>query len=152
MSGAPLLARTLGWAGVLPLLPCVAVIWWEVSPWIETAQIAGGLYSGVILSFLGGTWWSIAAAAPAAEGRGMLGWVWCAAVIPSLIVVAAGLWWLIRPAEYEPALVTLAFSLMASPLVDSRLASMGLTPRWWLGLRWPLSLILGLATLALAMG
>ena len=41
-------------------------------------------------------------------------------------------------------------ALLASPLVDSRLVSLALAPRWWTGLRWPLSMLLGLATLAVA--
>ena len=104
----------------------------------------------MILSFLGGTWWGIAAAAPAAEGRGTLGWVWVAAVLPSLVAFGAGLWWIAHPDQPQLALAVLAFALLASPLVDSRLVSLALAPRWWTGLRWPLSMLLGLATLAVA--
>lgn len=145
--GAP---RWLGLAGVLPQLACLAYVWSGDNAWAETARIAGGLYAGLILSFLGGTWWGIAAAAPAAEGRGVLGWVWVAAVLPSLTAFAAGVWWLATPEQPQPALAMLAFALIASPLVDRRLAAMALAPRWWSGLRWPLSIMLGLATLAIA--
>lgn len=142
--------RWLGLAGVLPQLACLAYAWSGDGAWADTARIAAGLYAGLILSFLGGTWWGIAAAAPAAEGRGQLGWVWVAAVTPSLIAFAAGLWWIAHPDQPQPALAVLAFALLASPLVDRRLAAMALAPRWWTGLRWPLSLMLGLATLAVA--
>lgn len=145
--GAP---RWLGMAGVLPQLACLAYAWSGDSEWTEAARLAGGLYAGLILSFLGGTWWGIAAAAPAAQGRGVLGWVWVAAVTPSLISFAAGLWWMANPGQPQPALAVLAFALLASPLVDTRLKGMALAPHWWLALRWPLSLTLGLATLALA--
>lgn len=145
--GAP---RWLGLAGVLPQLACLAYVWSGDGEWVDSARIAGGLYAGLILSFLGGTWWGIAAAAPAAEGRGVLGWVWVAAVLPSLVAFGAGLWWLARPEQPQPALAVLAFGLLASPLVDGRLATMALAPRWWTGLRWPLSMMLGLATLAIA--
>lgn len=145
--GAP---RWLGLAGVLPQLACFAYAWSGDPAWTGAARIAAGLYAGLILSFLGGTWWGIAAAAPAAEGRGQLGWVWVAAVTPSLIAFAAGLWWIAHPDQPQPALAVLAFALLASPVVDMRLAAMALAPRWWTGLRWPLSLMLGLATLAVA--
>ena len=146
--GAP---RWLGLAGVLPQFACLAYLWSGDGEWAETARIAAGLYAGLILSFLGGTWWGIAAAAPAAEGRGVLGWVWVAAVCPSLIAFAAGLWWIGNQGQPQPALAVLAFALLASPLIDMRLSGMALAPRWWTGLRWPLSVMLGLATLAVAM-
>lgn len=150
MRRVPSTARWLGLAGVLPQLGCLAYAWSGDPAWAGAARMAGGLYAGLILSFLGGTWWGIAAAAPAAEGRGQLGWVWVAAVTPCLIAFGAGLWWIARPDQPQPVLAVLAFALLASPLVDSRLVSLALAPPWWTGLRWPLSLLLGLATLAMA--
>lgn len=150
MRAVPATARWLGLFGLLPQLACLAYASVGDPEWREAARIAGGLYAGLILSFLGGTWWGIAATAPAAEGRGALGWVWVAAVSPSLVAFAAGLWWLADPARPEPAMVMLGFAILASPLVDTRLRSLVLAPHWWTALRWPLSLGLGLATLALA--
>lgn len=150
MHAVPAMPRLLGLAGVLPQLFAVCAAWAGEPTWLEGARLAGGLYAGLILSFLGGTWWGIAATAPAAEGRGVLGWVWVAAVMPSLIALSAGLWWLAQPDQPEPALVALGFALLAAPLVDQRLVAMALAPRWWTALRWPLSIALGLATLALA--
>ena len=149
MRRVPASPRWLGLAGVLPQLACMAIVW-AGGDLAEPALIAGGLYGGLILSFLGGTWWGIAAAAPAAQGRGVLGWVWVAAVLPNLVAFAAGLWWMVKPDQPQPALAMLAFALLASPLVDLRLKGMGLAPRWWLALRVPLSLALGIATLGLA--
>jgi hypothetical protein len=60
------------------------------------------------------------------------------------------MWWIARPDQPQPALAVLALAILASPLVDTRLRAMALAPRWWLALRWPLSLSLGLATLGLA--
>lgn len=150
MRQVPATPRWLGLAGVLPQLACLAYVWSGDPAWIDAARIAAGLYAGLILSFLGGTWWGIAAAAPAAEGRGTLGWVWVAAVLPSLAAFAAGLWWIAHPDQPQPALAVLAFAILASPLVDRRLLALALAPRWWTALRWPLSLSLGLATLAVA--
>lgn len=146
----PSAPRWLGLAGVLPQLACLAIVWGGEGDAAELARVAGGLYAGLILSFLGGTWWGIAAAAPAAQGRGVLGWVWVAAILPSLVAFSAGLWCLVRPAQPEPALAVLAFALLVSPLVDLRLTGMALAPRWWMALRVPLSMALGLATLALS--
>lgn len=151
MTRIPPLPRLLGLAGILPQAACAVLVWLgDGGVAADRALLAGGLYAGLILSFLGGLWWGLAASAPAAQGRGVLGWVWVAAVLPSLIAFAAGLWWLADPRQPQPALVVLAFALLASPLVDRRLAGMALAPRWWMSLRWPLSLALGLATLALA--
>ncbi len=150
MRSIPSTPRWLGLFGLLPMLACLGYALVGDAEWREAARIVGGLYAGLILSFLGGAWWGIASAAPAAEGRGTLGWVWVAAVSPSLVAMGAGLWWLADPERPEPALVTIGFAILASPLVDLRLMQMGLTPRWWTGLRWPLSLTLGAATLGLA--
>jgi hypothetical protein len=150
MRQVPGTARWLGITGVLPQLACLAYAWSGDGEWADAARLAGGLYAGLILSFVGGAWWGIAAAAPAAEGRGVLGWVWVAAVLPSLIAFGAGMWWIARPDQPQPALAVLALAILASPLVDTRLRAMALAPRWWLALRWPLSLSLGLATLGLA--
>jgi hypothetical protein len=150
MRAVPGTPRWLGLAGILPQLACLAYVWSGDGEWAGNARLAGGLYAGLILSFLGGMWWGIAAAAPAAEGRGVLGWVWVAAVTPSLLAFGAGLWWIARPEQPQPALAALAFALLASPMVDLRLKAMGLTPRWWMTLRWPLSLALGSCTALLA--
>lgn len=150
MRGVPRAPRWLALAGIAPQAALAAIAWAGEPRWIEPARVAGGLYAALILSFLGGAWWGIAATAPAAEGRGVLGWVWLAAVTPALFAFGAALWWLADPAQPEPALVILAFALLASPLVDRRLAAMVLVPRWWTALRWPPSIAMGLATLALA--
>ncbi len=49
----------------------------------------------------------------------------------------------------EPVLVALGAGLLIALGVDARLAP--LAPRWWMKLRVPLSLLLGSATLALAL-
>lgn len=150
MRSVPALPRWLGLAGLLPQLAALAYVWAGDAAWLDTARIAGGLYAGLILSFLGGIWWGLAASAPAAGGRGTIGWVWVAAVGASLVAFAAGLWWLADPARPQPPLVVLGFALLASPLVDLRLRALALAPQWWMQLRWPLSLGLGAATLGLA--
>lgn len=151
MRDVPATARWLGLAGLLPAFGCVAMAYIVPQDLQGSWIILGGLYAGLILSFLGGTWWGIAAVSPAAEGRGTLASIWFAAVTPSLIALGAGLWWIENPDQPQPALTVLAAGLFAALIVDVRLAKgLGIAPRWWLALRIPLSTGLGLATLALA--
>jgi hypothetical protein len=77
----------------------------------------------------------------------MLGWLWIASILPSLVAFAALLWPL-HGLAIEPALVALAGGLWIALIADIRLAA--LAPPWWLQLRAPLSVLLGMATLAAA--
>ncbi|TKW73462.1 MAG: DUF3429 family protein [Staphylococcus hominis] len=98
------------------------------------------VYAALILSFLGGLWWGLAAAA-ASPPR----WVWLAAVLPSLwalAALAAGL----AGGSTMLALLPLAAAILLTPLLDRRLVSEGMAPHWWMRLRIPLSLGLGLLT------
>lgn len=106
-------------------------------------------YAALIFSFLGGMWWGMAAASPD-EARRTPTWIWMAAVMPSLIALATYIPWVIGAPWPQPSLLVLAIGILLSPLVDMRLVT--LRPSWWLGLRLPLSLGLGIATVALALG
>ena len=79
----------LGLAGLLPQFACVAALYLGSEEWRYTAQAIAFGYAALIFSFLGGMWWGIAAMAPAAENRRTIGWVWVAAVAPSLIALVA---------------------------------------------------------------
>lgn len=104
-------------------------------------------YSALILSFLGGTWWGLAARHPAQPPN----WVWFAAVAPSLVALASAVPWAIGTAWPTPSLVLLGLALLASLLIDRKLAADGLAPAWWMSLRLPLSVGLGGLTLLAAM-
>ena len=145
----PFLPRVLGLAGLLPQIACVAVLYFGPSEWREPATLIAFAYAALIFTFLGGTWWGIAASAPAAERRRTLGWVWIAAVLPSLIALAAFLPLVFDLVWPEPSLVALGGAILFSPLVDRALGP--LAPRWWLALRVPLSLGLGSLTIAAAL-
>lgn len=148
MGSVPGLPRLLGLAGLLPQLIFLAMELLGPEEWHHIAEEGALAYAALILSFLGGTWWGIAASAPAAERRQALSWVWIASVIPSLVGFAAFLW-LFHGFAIEPALVSLSGGLIVALGVDARLSA--LAPPWWLQLRVPLSLGLGLATLAIAL-
>ena len=145
----PFWPRLLGFAGLLPQAAAIAVAYAGPSYWVSDAKALGALYAALIITFLGGAWWGIAASAPAAERRGALGWLWIAAVLPSLL--AFGLLGIsaLGQLDVEPVLVMLGAGLLIALSVDARLA--GLAPAWWLRLRVPLSVLLGSATIALAL-
>jgi hypothetical protein len=145
----PATPRLLGLAGLLPQLACVAVLYFGPPEWRFAAQAIAFGYAALIFSFLGGMWWGIAAAAPAAERRQTLGWLWIAAVMPSLIALATYLPWVFGQTWPEPSLVMLGGALLMSPAVDAKLGP--LAPRWWMALRVPLSIGLGTATIAAAL-
>ena len=149
MQSVPALPRWLGLAGLLPQFTCVAVLYAGPAEWREAALAIAFAYAALILSFLGGMWWGIAAAAPAAQRRRTLGWLWIAAVLPSLVALACFLPWALDWAWPEPSLVMLGGALLVSLGVDAKLGA--LAPRWWMTLRVPLSTGLGLATIAAAL-
>lgn len=149
MQSVPALPRWLGLAGLLPQFTCVAVLYAGPAEWREAALAIAFAYAALILSFLGGMWWGIAAAAPAAQRRKALGWLWIAAVLPSLVALACFLPWALDWAWPEPSLVMLGGALLVTLGVDAKLGT--LAPRWWMTLRVPLSTGLGLATIAAAL-
>ena len=138
----PLIA--LGLAGLLPQAICLmAVAYGGPERWIALA--AGCFYAAIILSFLGGMWWM----------AGLLsglraGWVYGLAVLPSLIGFAALLPWTVGWSWPGPSLVVLALALLASPLVDRKLARHMAVPQGWLRLRMIMAGGLGLMTLLIA--
>jgi len=149
IGNVPFLSRMLGLAGLLPQIACVGVLYLGQSALREPATLIAFAYAALIFTFLGGTWWGIAASAPAAERRRTLGWVWIAAILPSLMALAAFLPLVFDLAGPEPSLVALGGAILFSPLVDRALGP--LAPRWWMALRVPLSLGLGSLTIAAAL-
>lgn len=141
----PRLPRWLGLAGLLPQLAALAVLLSGDAAHHFQALTLGYAYAALILSFLGGLWWGLAARAEAPPA-----WLWVAAVVPSLVALASAIPWSEGKAWPGPSLVVLGIALIAALAVDWRLARGGLAPAWWLSLRVPLSLGLGLSTLAIA--
>ena len=146
MRDVPARARLLGVAGLLPQVAAAFAAWFGPEEWRLVASTGAAFYAALILSFLGGTWWGLAA--PAAERRAALGWMWVAAVLPSLVALAClaplalGLRW------PEPSLVMLGSALLVVLAVDARAAAVA--PPWWMQLRVPLSVGLGTLTLLTA--
>ncbi|WP_380787096.1 DUF3429 domain-containing protein [Sphingomonas sp. R86521] len=141
----PPLPRWLGYAGLLPqVLALIAVAAGDVGGRF-TALALSYAYAALILSFLGGMWWGLAAQARAPAPR----WVWFAAVAPSLIALVSAVPWATGDAWPGPSMALLGLSLLGSLFVDYRMRAAGLCPDWWLSLRLPLSIGLGVLTLAI---
>jgi hypothetical protein len=105
----------------------------------------GHAYAALILSFLGGLWWGLAAAASDRAPR----WLWGAAVVPSLWAFATLGLVVLGLLRVEAALALTGAGLWLALFVDRALVVRQLAPGWWMALRLPLSLGLGgLALLA----
>lgn len=144
MSGAGrvgTVARLLGYAGLLPSLVSTGVLAiMRVSPDSGLPMLAGPaaglamIYPLVILSFLGGMWWSFAMRRDAGQGR-LSALAVLVAVAPLGGVAITGLigW----------GLVAIGVAVILTLLVDRHLVSTGEAPAGWMTLRVPLSVGLG---------
>ncbi|MFM5913815.1 MAG: DUF3429 domain-containing protein [Chakrabartia godavariana] len=136
-------ARVLGYAGQLPQLFAVVLLADPETRWIA---LAGGFgYAALIFSFLGGVWWGVAVSNPQAPR-----WIYLAAVLPSLIALAAYLPWIFGWEWPGPSLVVMGLCLVLSPAVDREMALKLPLPDGWVQLRSRLSQGLGALTLLLA--
>ena len=141
----PSSAQWLGYAGLIPQIFLAAVV---IGGPVKFGPPAIGLaltYSALILSFIGGAWWGLAANQ---KLRTPL-WIWLAAIGPSLIAFAA-IGTLAIGNLSEPSLLVTGASLIAALGVDYKLALNGWCPPGWLRLRTPLSLGLGGLTILIA--
>jgi hypothetical protein len=141
----PLWPRFLGLAGLLPQALAMFALLGGNPEARYVALACAFAYAALILSFLGGTWWGLAAASVTAPR-----WLWIAAIVPSLVAFASAYPWMVGEPWPQPSLVMLAAALIASLGVDWQLRRIRVAPSWWLGLRVPLSLGLGGLTLAIA--
>lgn len=142
----PRIARWLGYAGLLPQLALVAVL---LQGRLDERFIALSIayaYAALILSFLGGLWWGLAARTERSPA-----WLWFAAVAPSLIALASAWPWAVGEPWPGPSLILLGVTLIGSLTVDRALARAAIAPPGWMGLRLPLSLGLGGLTLLAAL-
>lgn len=137
-------ARLLGYAGLLPLVGCVAGL--VLLPAHHALLLDAGFgYAALIYSFLGGLWWGQGVA----RGR-TSAWLFGVAVGPSLlawglILLQHGGW------SVERTLVVLGGAILVSPLVDRALSRGAQAVRGWMTLRIQLSLCLGLLTILLGL-
>lgn len=141
-------ARLLGAAGLLPQAAAVTVLAWGqyaggIGSLAGIALSAAFLYPAMILSFLGGMWWTIAMRRTEARGQGRLAAV---AVLPTLIAFGMPAIMAVMQ-RFDWPIMVLGVAIMATLLVDRRLEASGEAPVGWLRLRAPLSLGLGALTI-----
>ncbi len=139
----PLAALIFGVAGFIP--QALALLISLNGPHRALGLTIGYFYAALILSFLGGIWWGVAAARPEAPR-----WLYGVAVVPSLCAFATALFWIVGQGSWTPMLTVLGGLLMVSVAVDWWLAQKGLIAVGMLRLRVILSGGLGILTLALA--
>ncbi|KQN35349.1 DUF3429 domain-containing protein [Sphingomonas sp. Leaf38] len=143
--GIPPIARLLGLSGLLPQLGAVALLL-SGDPQSRYAALAiAYAYAAIILSFLGGLWWGLAARTDSPPR-----WLWFASVAPSLIALITAWPWMVGLRWPGPSLVVLGLSLIAALCVDRALVRDGIAPPGWMALRVPLSLGLGVLTMLAA--
>jgi hypothetical protein len=142
----PRLATMLGFAGLLPQIAAVLTLLGNDPATRFPALGLAYAYAALILSFLGGLWWGIAA-----KSDGVPRWVWVAAVAPSLVALASAWPWMVGLEWPGPSLIVLGFALIAALGVDIALVRLRLAPSGWMALRAPLSLGLGALTIAAAL-
>lgn len=141
----PRLALGLGYAGLLPQIAALLLLAGG-DPEVRFSALALAFaYAALILSFLGGLWWGLAAKADAPPS-----WLWVAAIAPSLVALASAWPWAVGLSWPGPSLAVLGAAVIGSLEVDRRLVVLGIAPPGWLHLRLPLSLGLGALTLAAA--
>lgn len=145
LSDIPTVPRLLGLAGLLPPLFLTLAALFGSPEWQWSALAVAYAYAALIFSFLGGIWWGLAAAHKDAPG-----WIYGAAILPSLIALVTYVPWILGLSWPGPSMLLLGLCIMGSPLVDRRLVAEGIESAWLLTLRWILSLGLGLLTLTMA--
>ncbi len=138
MKALPRAARQLGYLGLLPQVICAAYVV-DRGQWQWTAQAVAFGYAALIFSFLGGVWWGIGLMREDSPP-----WIFGAAVMPSLLALAAYIPWVLGWEWPGPSLIAVGAMLVASPLVDAMIAGTGSN---WLSLRLQLSVALGGLTL-----
>ena len=143
--GIPPIARLLWLSGLLPQLAAVALLLSGDPQSRFSALAIAYAYAAIILSFLGGLWWGLAARTDSPPR-----WLWFASVAPSLIALVTAWPWMVGLRWPGPSLVVLGISLIAALLVDRALVKAGIAPPGWMKLRMPLSLGLGVLTMLAA--
>lgn len=139
----PPLPRWLGLAGLLPQLAVAAIVFSGDNALRFSALSLGYAYAALILSFLGGLWWGLGAGVERPPE-----WLWIAAIVPSLLALGTAVPWATGEPWPGPSMIVLGIALIAALGIDRALGVRGLTPPWWMALRLPLSLGLGLLTIA----
>ena len=143
--GLPFWIALLGFGGLLPPLGLI-LVGQLGGPASHGIEFWGVIYGGLILTFLGGAWWAFASRFPP---RNLPVGILILSVLPSLITFAIMVM-LFSFAALSPMIAGLIIGglILMSPLVDAWIARRRHTPRWWMTMRVPLSILLAILTMA----
>ena len=126
-----ILPQTLGYLGLLPFVLLSALIAFGSDAHVSFFALAQLGYGAVILSFLGGVIWGrVLADSQTPRTRELI-----YSVLPSLVGWVA----LLFPGRVGFALLAAGF--VGALAVDYALGSRKLLPRWYVGMRWVLTLV-----------
>jgi hypothetical protein len=145
----PMAAKLVGASGLV--LPVIAILVRlsagtpPDTPLPAFLMLMAFFSASLILAFLGGIWWGVALGRPEGEGQGALFGLAIAPAIVALLIAGLSGW---LP---KTGAILLGAAIIATLLVDRGLGRRDLVPGWWLRLRVPLSLALGLLTMAMAL-
>ena len=115
--------------GLLPFLAGAGLSWANHPSLAETAAFAVLTYGAVILSFLGGIVWGVAAASSHRLVKEHSVELFALSVIPPLVGWSA--LFLESPQGYS----LLALAFLGQLALDKRMRDLRLVPWWWIGLR-----------------
>lgn len=118
------LAKTLGYAGLIPFIVFSAGTWMTL-PLMENAHTVLMTYAAIILSFMGAIHWGLAMSQNSSHANLQLG----ASVVPALLGWLA----LLIPMLYGYGLLALCFVVLY--FADKLAGDKGLVPSWYLPMR-----------------
>lgn len=139
-------ALGLGFAGLLPQVAAAGLTLFGPKAAALGYAIAA-IYGALILSFLGGMWWSIAMWREQKQGS-----LVAIAITPSLVAGTILGWAGVLGDLSSPGPpVALGVAIMLTLFIDRHLIDTGEAPEGWMRLRVPLSLGLGALTIAVGL-
>ena len=118
------LAKTLGYAGLVPFVVFSAGTWMTL-PVLEDAHTVLMAYAAIILSFMGAIHWGLAMSQNSGHANMQLG----ASVVPALVGWLA----LLIPMLYGYVLLALSFIVLC--IADKLASDHGLVSSWYLPMR-----------------
>jgi hypothetical protein len=138
MTRIPIPALTVGYAGLVPFVYAVLMLFSEAGTWPTLGFVPsspeGGMhmlerFGAAILGFMGGCLWGFASA----PGR--------APTLPLLVASAAPAFLAFMAIKDNPALscIWLAFGFVVLQAIDVAFQRVGVAPDYWLSLRLPLT-------------
>ena len=120
----PLLAKLIGFGGLIPFVGCAVLMYAGNTGASIIALFASAVYGAVILSFVGAVHWGLAMH----EDRSSYWYVW--SIIPAILG-----WLAIVLLDIQISLLALAIAFTLAWSVDRQASLQGLIPAWYMQMR-----------------